>query len=177
MLPPGVSVLHSFPDARYPVVVKPAATAGSYCVTCAHNRAQLVEAVNQFRARLPAYLARMGHGAASECSTSGMIVEELLAGSEVDVDCIVQDGQLLFACVSDNHTSGGEAFVKTGGRCPSTRTPPAQELWWACLTAVRIHTILFLLDHTIQNIQLRSTIQRTFSNNAGQRSLSQRDAR
>ncbi|KAL6763425.1 ATP-grasp domain-containing protein [Haematococcus lacustris] len=111
---------------RYPVVVKPAATAGSYCVTCAHNRAQLVEAVDQFWARLPAYLARMGHGADSECSTSGMIVEELLAGSEVDVDCIVQDGQLLFACVSDNHPPGGEAFVETGGRCPSTLPPPAQ---------------------------------------------------
>ncbi|KAJ9513708.1 hypothetical protein QJQ45_015466 [Haematococcus lacustris] len=111
---------------RYPVVVKPAATAGSYCVTCAHNRAQLVEAVNQFWARLPAYLARMGHGADSESSTSGMIVEELLAGSEVDVDCIVQDGQLLFACVSDNHPPGGEAFVETGGRCPFTLPPPAQ---------------------------------------------------
>ncbi|KAJ9513443.1 hypothetical protein QJQ45_006000 [Haematococcus lacustris] len=110
----------------YPVVVKPAATAGSYCVTCAHNRAQLVEAVSQFWARLPAYLARMGHGADSECSTSGMIVEELLAGSEVDVDCIVQDGQLLFACVSDNHPPGSEDFVETGGRCPSTLPPPAQ---------------------------------------------------
>ncbi|GFH07012.1 ATP-grasp domain-containing protein [Haematococcus lacustris] len=68
----------------------------------------------------------MGHGADSECSTSGMIVEELLAGSEVDVDCIVQDGQLLFACLSDNHPPGGEVFVETGGRCPSTLPPSAQ---------------------------------------------------
>lgn len=50
------------------------------------------------------------------------------------MDCIVVRGQLLFACVSDNHPckrpSAGSgqltAFVEAGGRCPSSLPDLAQ---------------------------------------------------
>ena len=57
-----------------------------------------------------------------------------LLPQQVDVDCVVIRGQLLFACVSDNHPckqpSAGSgrlmAFVEAGGRCPSSLPDSAQ---------------------------------------------------
>ena len=50
------------------------------------------------------------------------------------MDCVIVRGQLLFACVSDNHPckqpSAGSgrlmAFVEAGGRCPSSLPESAQ---------------------------------------------------
>ena len=46
------------------------------------------------------------------------------------MDCIVYQGELLFAAVSDNHPckshDGVTAFVETGGCCPSALPDYAQ---------------------------------------------------
>lgn len=50
---------------------------------------------------------------------------------EVDVDCVVHKGKLLFACISDNRESkalgGYQSFVEEGGTCPSALPPKGQE--------------------------------------------------
>jgi len=117
---------------RFPVVVKPSGCAGSFAVTRADDMQQLAAATRAYYDCLPAYLEQLQLGPTSTCATGGMVVEEFVRGQEVDVDCVVVEGQLLFACVSDNHPSkqveGVAAFVETGGCCPSTLPESAQAL-------------------------------------------------
>jgi hypothetical protein len=50
-----------------------------------------------------------------------MLIEEYIeGGQEVDIDCVVKDGRILFAAVSDNYESQSEPyFLERGGEAPS----------------------------------------------------------
>ena len=66
------------------------------------------------------------------------------------MDCVVVRGQMLFACVSDNHPckqpSAGSgrlvAFVEAGGRCPSSLPDSAQ----AQLLVLTAHVVAMFGD-------------------------------
>ncbi len=109
---------------RYPVVVKPVRCAGSFSVVRCETPSDLITASNRYFSALPQYLASFGLTAdASTTSQWGMIVEELVVGAEVDIDCVVVEGRLVFAVVSDNHPQPQSqectTFIERGGRCPS----------------------------------------------------------
>ena len=48
-----------------------------------------------------------------------VIVEEFIRGQEVDVDCVVENGKVVFAAVSDNFDVHPPYFVEVGGLSPS----------------------------------------------------------
>jgi hypothetical protein len=52
---------------------------------------------------------------------ASMLIEEYIeGGQEVDIDCVVKDGRILFAAVSDNYESQSEPyFLERGGEAPS----------------------------------------------------------
>ncbi len=109
---------------RYPVVAKPTQCAGSFSVVRCDTPSDLATASNRYFSALPQYLASFGLPAdASTTSQWGMIVEELVVGAEVDIDCVVVEGRLVFAVVSDNHPQPQDqdcaTFIERGGRCPS----------------------------------------------------------
>ncbi|GAX83253.1 hypothetical protein CEUSTIGMA_g10679.t1 [Chlamydomonas eustigma] len=116
----------------FPVVAKPIGCGGSYSVTRANNIHELAASYDSFRDGLPTYLEEFSLSPNSLCATGGMLVEELLSGQEVDIDCVVLHGQLLFACISDNHPCKQQqdcplvTFMEAGGRCPSILPYEAQ---------------------------------------------------
>ena len=52
---------------------------------------------------------------------ASMLIEECIeGGKEVDIDCVVKDGRIIFAGVSDNNESHSEPyFLERGGEAPS----------------------------------------------------------
>ncbi|MCZ7439264.1 ATP-grasp domain-containing protein [Micromonospora sp. WMMC241] len=56
---------------------------------------------------------------------TGVLVEELLVGSEHSVELLVADGEVLFANVTDKRVAGGRYPVETGHTVPSA-LPPAE---------------------------------------------------
>ena len=55
-----------------------------------------------------------------------VVVEEFIGGQEVDVDCVVENGKVIFAAVSDNFDVHPPYFVEVGGLCPSALDPNQQ---------------------------------------------------
>ena len=52
---------------------------------------------------------------------ASILIEECIeGGKEVDIDCVVKDGRIIFAGVSDNNESHSEPyFLERGGEAPS----------------------------------------------------------
>eukprot|EP00667_Euglena_gracilis_P010244 EG_transcript_10424 len=124
--------LHSLQDTDhvaaaglvYPLVVKPSSGAGSGLVRLVRDEAELAECV-------AASLAALATGRdyrhwANTGTPPHLLVEEFVAGDEVDIDCVVQDGRLMYAAVSDNFPTEAPYFCETGGLAPS-RLPTAQQ--------------------------------------------------
>ena len=107
-------------DLRFPVVVKPTHGGGSVLVRRADDAAQLV-----------AVLA--AHVAALQTEPAAMLwpdqrvrIEEYIPGAEVDIDLLLQDGQLRYAAVTDNFPPIEPYFMELGGQLPSSLPAPAQ---------------------------------------------------
>eukprot|EP01097_Dermamoeba_algensis_P008774 TRINITY_DN5967_c0_g2_i2.p1 TRINITY_DN5967_c0_g2~~TRINITY_DN5967_c0_g2_i2.p1 ORF type:complete len:354 (-),score=58.89 TRINITY_DN5967_c0_g2_i2:171-1232(-) len=50
---------------------------------------------------------------------SDFLVEEFFDGDEVDIDMLVQDHELKFACITDNFQAIGDNFMEAGGQIPA----------------------------------------------------------
>jgi biotin carboxylase len=48
-----------------------------------------------------------------------LLIEEYIGGQEVDIDCVIEDGVVRFASISDNFEVDPPYFVERGGLCPS----------------------------------------------------------
>lgn len=59
---------------------------------------------------------------------TAFMLEELMVGHEVDIDMLVQKGEIKFLSVSDNFPSAGanNYFMESGGMCPSALPVPKQ---------------------------------------------------
>lgn len=97
----------------YPVVVKPVHGAGSVLVRKVDDAAALATFFVEYAALLAA------EPAAALWPTQDVLVEEYLAGPEVDVDVLVQRGVVRYAAVSDNFAPTEPFFVEVGGQIPS----------------------------------------------------------
>lgn len=104
----------------YPVVVKPTHGGGSVLVRKAEDRREL-EAVLASHAR-----ALETEPATALWPDRSVVVEEYLAGAEVDVDVLLQGGQVAYAQVSDNLPPVEPYFLELGGAIPSTLPAEAQ---------------------------------------------------
>eukprot|EP00754_Rhynchopus_humris_P005151 Rhum_TRINITY_DN12581_c1_g1::Rhum_TRINITY_DN12581_c1_g1_i1::g.52969::m.52969 len=109
---------------NFPVVVKPSMGGGGAFVTVVTSFAEMVSAVESLMKRL------LNHKDAkywTAYSTLHILVEEYIVGEEVDVDCIVQDGVLKYAAISDNKPTTAPYFREVGGVAPTQLPPCAQE--------------------------------------------------
>ncbi len=104
----------------FPLVVKPVEGSGSVFVrrvaAPAGLRAALAEYARSLRAADVTSLWR----------DASLLVEEYLAGEEVDIDILMQRGQAKYLAISDNHAPREPYFLEEGGRIPSALPADAQ---------------------------------------------------
>eukprot|EP00754_Rhynchopus_humris_P005152 Rhum_TRINITY_DN12581_c1_g1::Rhum_TRINITY_DN12581_c1_g1_i2::g.52971::m.52971 len=108
----------------FPLIVKPSMGGGGVCVKIVGTFADLVATAGDFMHKL------LNHADAkywTAYSTLHILVEEYIVGDEVDVDCIVQDGVLKYAAISDNKPTTAPYFREVGGVAPTQLSPRAQE--------------------------------------------------
>lgn len=104
----------------YPVVIKPTHGAGSVLVRRIDGAAQLAIALREYD------VALANEPASSLWPDRGVLVEEYIAGPEVDIDMIVQRGELRYAAVTDNVAPEEPYFMERGGELPSRLPDDAQ---------------------------------------------------
>lgn len=115
-----------------PVVVKPTHGSGSVLVRRADTRIELERTLASHA------IALQGEPAAALWPDRSVVIEEYLAGAEVDIDMLVQRGELRYAAVTDNFAPIEPYFMELGGEIPSTLPEAAQrELVDVALQTVR----------------------------------------
>jgi biotin carboxylase len=95
--------------------VKPSPGAGSVLVKLCRNEEEVLEHMKESEEVLKSYQK------SSIGMSASMLIEEYIeGGQEVDIDCVVKDGRILFAAISDNFESHSEPFfLERGGEAPS----------------------------------------------------------
>lgn len=121
----SVSLQEATKRLGFPVVVKPSPGAGSMLTTRCENFAQLQAAVPRMWVELQnhpslAHLEAMG-------TKAHLLVEEYIGGQEVDVDCVVINGEIKFCAISDNFEVLPPFFCERGGLTPSHLPEGPQE--------------------------------------------------
>lgn len=119
------SHLESLPEPlRYPLIVKPTRSHGSFGVSRVENESELVDAVRHALSSAADQHILFG----LQTSDAKAIVETYCEGPEVDVNFVLWNGELLFSEVVDNFPCSGdsaltssktEQFVETGSAWPS----------------------------------------------------------
>jgi biotin carboxylase len=99
---------------EFPVVMKPIHGAGSANVMKIHRLEDLIQEVSKNSPSVKEMQASMG---LSE-DKAGFVIEEFIQGAEYDVDCVVQNGKVLFAGVNTNLPTKEPFFVELGGSFP-----------------------------------------------------------
>lgn len=108
------------PDFAFPAVVKPTHGAGSVLVRRVEDAGALARTLTDHAAALAS------EPAAALWPDRSVLIEEYVAGDEVDVDVLLQDGELRYAAVSDNRPPIEPYFLELGGRLPSALPESAQ---------------------------------------------------
>lgn len=95
--------------------MKPSPGAGSVLVKLCRNVEEVQEHIKESEEMLK------GSKKSSIGMPASMLIEEYIEGNqEVDIDCVVKDGRIIFAGVSDNNESHSEPyFLERGGEAPS----------------------------------------------------------
>ncbi|HBQ15908.1 MAG: ATP-grasp domain-containing protein [Sandaracinaceae bacterium] len=104
----------------FPVVVKPTHGAGSVLVRRVDDADALARTLTNHAQALAS------EPAAALWPDRSVVIEEYIAGEEVDVDLLVQEGALRYAAVSDNDPPIEPYFMEVAGRIPSSLDPAAQ---------------------------------------------------
>ena len=121
---PSVDVSELVSRLNFPVVMKPSPGAGSLL---AKKCETAIDAVNH-----AAFMWKELLSAPSRIHLEAfgpkvhIDVEEYVGGQEVDVDCVVVEGKVVFAAVSDNFEVQPPYFAEQGGLLPST-LPASQQ--------------------------------------------------
>lgn len=100
-------------DWRWPCVVKPSQGAGSYHISKVESREELTAIMPDLRQALAT------GGLPEDSRQKGFLLEEYIAGVEVDVDGWARHGVLEFCLVSDNRPAKEPHFQELGGIYPS----------------------------------------------------------
>jgi biotin carboxylase len=102
---------------QFPVVVKPSPGAGSLlaklCVSLPELKRHAATMWNVL-----SFHPDVKHFEALGTKVH-LLIEEYIGGQEVDIDCVIEDGVVRFASISDNFEVDPPYFVERGGLCPS----------------------------------------------------------
>jgi biotin carboxylase len=113
-------------ELRFPVVAKPSAGAGKTLVRKCDNMHELQEHTKLMWDALADEADPANKHTRALGNARHILVEEYIGGQEVDMDCIVQDGQVRFCAISDNFEPRPPFFQEMGGLTPSALPPHAQ---------------------------------------------------
>ena len=105
----------------FPLVLKPTYGAGSVLVRRANDIKELKRALFAYRE------AVTREPAAKLWPDLSVVIEEYLVGVEVDIDMLVQDGELRYAAVTDNFAPVEPYFMELAGQIPSALPQAAQD--------------------------------------------------
>ena len=107
-------------ELTFPVVVKPAHGGGSVLVRRANDLAELTRFLREYDSAVGK------ESAAALWPDHTLVIEEYLAGAEVDIDMLIQNGKLHYAAVTDNFAPVEPFFIELGGQIPSGLPAHAQ---------------------------------------------------
>ncbi len=100
-------------ELEYPVVVKPVYGASSAFVVRADNLSELTTVYNDQIKNIHTFWL------APEWNSLQVLVEEYIDGQEVDIDILVQNGEVKYISIIDNKETNEPFFVETGWSSPS----------------------------------------------------------
>ena len=107
---------------NYPLVVKPALGSSSNYVVKVLNKKELFDTVHYIKNNISVDVQ------SSLSDGLDIFVEEYIEGDEVDIDILLQNGKVKFACVSDNFDkSFDEFFLDKGQSAPSSLSEEVQQ--------------------------------------------------
>lgn len=112
--------LNSIRKMNFPVVIKPIFGAFSAFVKKINNYDELLKAVEEIN------LEKNNFNREHLWQDWGIMVEEYIAGNEVDVDLLVQAGKIKYFAITDNHPTREPFFLETGQNMPSWELPKNQ---------------------------------------------------
>jgi carnosine synthase len=98
---------------RYPLIVKPIYGAASAFVRRVENKEELVKAFNTIKENIHEFWL------APEWQGFEILVEEYIVGDEVDLDILIQNGEIKYFSIIDNKKTNEPYFVETGWSAPS----------------------------------------------------------
>lgn len=105
----------------FPVVLKPTHGAGSVLVRRADDIGELKQTIQSYAQSVA------NEPAAALWPDRSALVEEYLTGDEVDIDMLLQGGELKYAAVTDNFAPVEPYFLELGGQAPSALPQQAQD--------------------------------------------------
>lgn len=100
-------------DLTFPLVVKPVYGAASAFVMKVHSLRELKKAFVAINKHIKSFWLT------PEWKSVDLLVEEYIEGQEVDIDMLLQKGQLKFYSITDNFQTHEPYFVETGQALPS----------------------------------------------------------
>ncbi|MDP2812325.1 MAG: ATP-grasp domain-containing protein [bacterium] len=111
----SVSDIQNLPaDFIFPMVIKPAYGAFSAYVIKIENKEELIDTYNYIKKNISVKTeSALAEGL-------DIFVEEYIAGDEVDLDIVLQNGKIKFHSITDNHQTKEPFFVETGDSIPSS---------------------------------------------------------
>lgn len=113
--------LKSAEELKFPLIVKPVFGASSAYVTKVDHVDELLEAYRFISTTVSPVVESALH------EGLGLMVEEYIAGDEVDIDIIVQNGKVKFWSITDNDRTEEPFFVEIGETIPSQLGHSEQE--------------------------------------------------
>lgn len=132
------SDLDAVEQSMFPCVLKPRFGFNSRSAVMVKNRSELELAYREQHARY-ANLPKQ------DCTNSDFVVEELISGSEHNVESLVKDGVALFHLLSDKLPMTPPYFVEVGDNMPSLLSSADQEVCRA------------VTNHAIQAMGIRNS--------------------
>lgn len=108
---------HFLRDMQFPVVIKPSPGAGSLLAKLCVSMGELRSQARHMWSVLSTH-PDVKHFEALGTKVH-LLVQEYIGGQEVDIDCVIENGVIRFASISDNFEVIPPYFVEMGGLCPS----------------------------------------------------------
>lgn len=108
-------------ELTYPLILKPIYGASSAFVVKVENKQELKKAYENVLENIQAFWL------APEWRSHEMLVEEYVSGDEVDIDILIQEGQVQYISIIDNAKTREPFFVETGWSAPSALSEVRQK--------------------------------------------------
>lgn len=106
---------------KFPVVIKPAFGSSSAYVVKADDKEQLIDTYKYIKKNISI------NTESSLVEGMDIFVEEYIAGDEVDIDIVLQNGKIKFYSITDNYQTNEPFFIETGFSIPSSLSNKNQQ--------------------------------------------------